>query len=385
MRKAGHTIKQTSLFDPLQVGSITLPNRVVMAPLTRMRAGTGNVPTALNALYYTQRANAGLIIAEGTAISEQAQGYPSAPGIYTNEQIAGWKSVTSAVHTAGGRIYLQIAHNGRNSHSSFIPDGGPPVAPSAIASTLPGFTRDFRQVPIETPRALQINEIASIVQDFAVAGRNAIEAGFDGVELQASNSHLIDQFLEDGTNVRTDIYGGSIKNRMRFLIEIMESVSAAIGVGRVGVRLSPFGQYGGIRDSNPMELFTTTVQELSGRGLAYLHLIEGRGSEIGLGDILHEDAVNNAKLFRPHFDGVLLSAAAYTPDSAARTVHEGHADAIAFGRHYISNPDLALRIANGVSLAPHDRATFYGGGEHGYTDYPCVSDLKENELTAVSQ
>ena len=294
--------------------------------------------------------------------------------------------MTKAVHSAGGRIFLQIAHNGRNSHSSFIPGGGPPVAPSAIASTLSGFTRDFRQVPIETPRALQIGEISSIVEDFAGAARSAMEAGFDGIEVQAANSHLIDQFLEDGTNIRTDIYGGSVLNRMRFLIEILDGVSAAAGPSRVGLRLSPFGQYGGIHDSNPMELFTTTVQELSGRGLAYLHLIEGRGSEIGLGDALHDDALNNAKLFRPHFDGVLLSAAAYTPVSAAETIDKGYADGIAFGRHYISNPDLAIRIANGAQLAPYDRKTFYGGDEHGYTDYPSASEFKENiGRTVVAQ
>ena len=371
-------MKQTSLFEPIQLGDTTLPNRVVMAPLTRMRAGPNSVPTALNALYYSQRATAGLIIAEGTAVSEQGQGYPSAPGIYTRDQINGWKAVTAAVHSAGGRIFLQIAHNGRNSHSSFIPGGGPPVAPSAIASTLPGFTRDFRQVPIETPRALRIDEVSSIVQDFVTAAQSAMVAGFDGVELQASNSHLIDQFLEDGTNARTDIYGGSIENRMRFLMEILDGVSAAIGVGRTGVRLSPFGQYGGIRDSDPLKLFTMTIQEVSKRGIAYLHLIEGRGSEIGLGDTLHENALNNAKLFRPHFNGVLLSAAAYTPLSAATAIKEGYADAIAFGRHYISNPDLARRIADGSSLAPYDRSTFYGGGEAGYTDYPEIS-AKEND------
>jgi N-ethylmaleimide reductase len=327
----------------------------------------------LNALYYAQRATAGLIIAEGTAVSEQGQGYPSAPGIYTREQIDGWKSVINAVHSSGGRIFLQIAHNGLNSHSSFIPGGGLPVAPSAIASTLSGFARDFQQVPIETPRVLQIDEISSIVEDFEAAARNAIEAGFDGVELQASNSHLIDQFLQDGTNVRTDIYGGCVENRMRFLREILDGVSAAIGVTRTGVRLSRFGQYGGIHDSNPMRLFTLTTQELSKRGIAYLHLIEGRGSEIGLGDALHEDALNNAKLFRPLFDGVLLSAAAYTPLTAANVIAEGDADAIVFGRHYISNPDLAKRIADGVPLASYDRSTFYGGGEVGYTDYPWES------------
>jgi N-ethylmaleimide reductase len=373
-------MKNSSLFEPLELGSVTLPNRVVMAPLTRMRAGPGNVPTALNATYYAQRATAGLIIAEGTAVSQQGQGYPSAPGIYTQEQIDGWKSVTQAVHAAGGRIFLQIAHNGRNSHSSFMPDGGPPVAPSAIASNLPGFTRDFRQVPIETPRALELSEISVIVEDFAAATRNAMEAGFDGVELQASNSHLIDQFLQDGTNVRTDIYGGSVQNRMRFLQEILDVSAAVIGPDRVGVRLSPFGQYGGIHDSNPLGLFTSTIQELSGRGLAYLHLIEARGSEIGLGDTLHEDALNNARLFRPNFDGVLLSAAAYTPRSASTALEKGYADAIAFGRYFISNPDLPIRIAQRIPLTPYDRTTFYGGGDHGYTDYPSVGKQDDAAL-----
>jgi N-ethylmaleimide reductase len=359
-----------SLFQPLQLGSITLPNRIIMAPLTRMRAGAGNVPTALNAKYYAQRATAGLIIAEGPAVSQQGQGYPNAPGIYTQEQLDGWKTVTEAVHSRGGRIFLQIAHNGRNSQSSFMPDGGPPVAPSAIPPTLPGFTSDGRQVPIETPRPLRLEDISPIVDSFTLASRKAIQAGFDGVELQASNSHLIDQFLEDGSNTRSDAYGGSIVNRMRFLLEITEGVTAAIGSERLGVRLSPFGQYGGICDSNPMRLFISIVEELNERNLAYLHLIEGRGSEIGLGDALHEDALNNAKVFRPHFQGPLISAAAYTSSSASDTVVAGTADAIAFGRLFISNPDLVERIAADRPLSPYDRSTFYGGQEKGYTDYP---------------
>jgi N-ethylmaleimide reductase len=359
-----------SLFQPLRLGSITLPNRIVMAPLTRMRAGVSNVPTALNAQYYAQRATAGLIIAEGTAVSQQGQGYPNAPGIYTQEQLDGWKTVTEAVHSQGGRIFLQIAHNGRNSHSSFMPDGGPPVAPSAIPTTLPGFTSDGRQVPIETPRPLHLEEISQIVDSFVSASRRAIEAGFDGVELQAANSHLIDQFLENGSNTRSDAYGGSIVNRMRFLLEITEGVTAAIGSERLGVRLSPFGQYGGICDSNPMRLFISIVEELNQRNLAYLHLIEGRGSEIGLGDALHEDALNNAKVFRPHFQGPLISAAAYTSNSASDTVDGRTADAIAFGRLFISNPDLVERIEADRPLSPYDRSTFYGGQEKGYTDYP---------------
>jgi N-ethylmaleimide reductase len=359
-----------SLFEPLRLGHITLPNRIIMAPLTRMRAGAGNTPTALNAEYYAQRATAGLIIAEGTAVSQQGQGYPNAPGIYTEEQVEGWKIVTEAVHSRGGRIFLQIAHNGRNSHSSFMPDDGPPVAPSAIPPKLPGFTNHGQQVPIETPRALCLEEIAPIINSFIQASRNAIQAGFDGVELQASNSHLIDQFLEDGTNTRSDGYGGSVANRMRLLLEITEGVTASVGSDRLGVRLSPFGQYGGIYDSSPMELFTSIIEELNVRKLAYLHLIEGRGSEIGLSDALREDALNNARLFRPHFRGPLISAAAYTPISARDTVGGGTADAVAFGRLFISNPDLVERIAGNHSINPYDRSTFYGGQEHGYTDYP---------------
>jgi N-ethylmaleimide reductase len=357
------------LFTPLRLGAIRLPNRIVMAPLTRMRAGIKNVPTALNAEYYAQRSSAGLIISEGTAVSAQAQGYPSSPGIYTAEQIAGWRGVTDAVHARGGRIVMQIEHNGRNSHSSLLPDGSLPVAPSAIAPNLPGFTKDFQQVPSEVPRALETAEIPVVVATFRQAALNAIEAGFDGVELQGANSHLIEEFLEDGTNQRTDAYGGSKENRVRFLLGIVEEVTAAIGPDRLGVRLSPFGQYGGISDSNPLELFTFVIQELDKRRIAYLHLIEAKGSEMGLTDELHEDAVNNAALFRDLFDGPLLSAAAYTPESAALAIEGEYADAIAFGRLFIANPDLVRRIKEGQPLNAYDRSTFYGGGERGYTDY----------------
>ena len=366
-------MKHSRLFEPLHLGSITLPNRIIMAPLTRMRAGTGNAPTELNALYYSQRASAGLIIAEGTAVSQQGQGYPNAPGIYSSEQVDGWRKVTKAVHELGGRIFIQLAHNGRNSHSSFMPDGGVPVAPSPIPPNLPGFTSDGRKVPIEIPRELAPPEIREIVESFATAARNAIEAGFDGVELQAANGHLIDQFLEDGSNQRADNYGGSVENRMRFLLEVLESVSEVTGPQKLGVRLSPFGQYGGIHDGSPMRLFTSVVKELSRYRLAYLHLIEGRGSEIGLGDELHADALDNARIFRPHYEGSLISAAAYTPTTARDTIEEGDADAIAFGRLFIANPDLVERIGQGAILNEYDRSTFYGGGEHGYTDYPLAN------------
>jgi N-ethylmaleimide reductase len=358
-----------TLFSPLKLGAIQLPNRIIMAPLTRMRASAANVPTALNAEYYAQRSSAGLIISEGTAISPQAQGYPHAPGIYTAAQIAGWRNVTDGVHARGGRIIMQIAHNGRNSHSSLVPDGAPPVAPSAILSTIPALTNDFQQVQGEIPRALETSEIATIVGTFRQAALNAIEAGFDGVELQGANSHLIEQFLENGTNQRTDAYGGPQENRARFLLEIVDEVSAAIGADRLGVRLSPFGQYGGIHDSNPLELFTYVIGELSKRRIGYLHLIEARGSEIGLTDELHENAQNNAVLFRSAFQGPLLSAAAYTPESAAEAIGSKHADAIVFGRLFIANPDLVERIKENRPLNAPDRSTFYGGGYHGYTDY----------------
>jgi N-ethylmaleimide reductase len=345
-----------------------------MAPLTRMRAGAANVPSALNAEYYAQRCSAGLIISEGTAISPQAQGYPNAPGIYTAAQIAGWRTVTDRVHAHGGRMVMQIAHNGRNSHSSLMADGVIPVAPSAIAPAIPALTKDFQQVPAETPRPLETCEIAVIVSAFRQAALNAMEAGFDGVELQGANSHLIEQFLENGTNQRTDEYGGSKENRARFLLEIVAAVTAAIGVDRLGVRLSPFGQYGGIHDSNPQELFHFVIGELSKRRIAYLHLIEARGSEIGLTDDLHENAPNNAALFRSAFDGPLLSAAAYTADSAAEAIDKQQADAIVFGRLFIANPDLVERIKGNQPLNHPDRSTFYGGGAHGYTDYPsCVA------------
>jgi len=356
-------------FRPLRLGAIALRNRIVMAPMTRMRAGPGDVPTPLNRDYYAQRASAGLIITEGTAVNPQAQGYPDAPGIYTADQIAGWRAITEAVHARGGKIVMQIAHNGRNAHSSLLPDSVLPVAPSTVPPNIPALTRHFEQVPAEVPRALDTAELPVIVAAFRQAASNAMAAGCDGVELQGANSHLIEQFLDDGTNQRTDAYGGSTENRARLLFEIVESVSAEIGADRLGVRLSPFGGYGGIYDSNPLKLFTYVIRELSTRGLAYLHLIEARGSEIGLTDQLNDGALNNAALFRPAFAGPLLSAAAYTPQSAAEALKLGHADAIAFGRSFIANPDLPDRIRRGAPLSRSDRSTYYGGDAHGYTDY----------------
>lgn len=361
------------LFRPMKLGAIELGNRIVMAPMTRMRAGPGHAPTALNAEYYGQRASAGLIITEGVAVSPQGQGFPNAPGVYTADQIAGWRAVAEAVHARGGKIVMQIAHNGRNSHSSLLPDGVLPVAPSAIPPNIPAFTRDFQPVQAEVPRALDAEEVSGIVASFRQAASNAIVAGFDGVELQGANSHLIEQFLENGANHRSDAYGGSKENRARLLFEIVAAVSAEIGADSLGVRLSPFGRYAGIYDSNPLELFTYVVRELSNRGIGYLHLIEARGSEIGLTDKLNNGALNNAALFRPAFAGPLITAAAYTPDSAAEALRLGQADAVAFGRSFVANPDLPERIRAGAALTPFDRSTAYGGGPHGYTDYPTLA------------
>jgi N-ethylmaleimide reductase len=364
------------LFSPLRLGAIQLSNRIVMAPLTRMRSGAGHVPTAMNAEYYAQRASAGLIISEGTAVSPQAHGYPNAPGIYTADQIAGWRAITDGVHARGGKIILQIAHNGRNSHSSLMPDGAVPVAPSAVPPEIPALTSSFQQVPPETPRALDTNEIPGIVDAFRQAASHALAAGFDGVELQGANSHLIEQFLESGTNQRTDAYGGSKENRARLLFEIVDAVSAAIGADRLGVRLSPFGRYGGIYDSNPLELFTYVIRTLNNSRIAYLHLIEARGSEMGLTDALNDGALNNAALFRSAFDGPLISAAAYTPESADEAIRLKHADAIAFGRLFIANPDLPARVRSGSALNAFDRLTAYGGGARGYTDYPPLQPIE---------
>jgi N-ethylmaleimide reductase len=362
-----------NLFTPLQLGTLNLPNRIIMALMTRMRAGADNVPTDLNAEYYAQRSSAGLIISEGTAISPQAQGYPSAPGIYSAAQITGWKGVTNAVHTKGGRIVLQIAHNGRNSHSSLLPGKKLPVAPSSIPPNIPAFTSEFKPVISEVPRTLETAEIKEITTTFRQAALNTVEAGFDAVEVRGANGHLIEQFLETGTNNRTDEFGGKKENRARFLFNIVDEVVAAIGKDRVGVRLSPYGQYGGISDENPLDLFHFVIQELNKRCIAYLHLIEARGSEIGLTDELHQNAPNNAAIFRPDFHGPLISAAAYTPQTASAAIKENRADGIAFGRLFIANPDLVKRILTGKPLQSSDRSTFYGGNEHGYTDYKNLS------------
>ncbi|RFU44552.1 alkene reductase [Paraburkholderia sp. DHOC27] len=365
-----------NLFAPLSLGALELPNRIVMPPLTRMRAGAGGVPTPLSAKYYAQRATAGLIITEATAISLQAHGYPNMPGIYSREQIAGWSEVTRAVHENGGRIALQIVHSGRASHSSYNADGSLPVGPSAIApSTGQAFTPTFTLVDFETPRPLEIAELSAIVEDFLQAAQKAIEAGFDAVELHAANGYLLDEFLQDGSNQRTDRYGGSIAGRSLLLIETVAAVSNAIGAERVGVRLSPHGNFNDMHDSDPQALFGHVIEQLNGFHLAYLHLIEPRSSSIGAGEGLSVDSANNAALFGRAYRGPVISAGGYDAWSGSAALANGHADAIGFGRMFIANPDLVQRIKVLAPLNDYDRNTFYGGAERGYTDYPRIETV----------
>lgn len=365
-----------TLFEPLQCGDVTLQNRIIMAPLTRMRSmQPGNIPHALNAEYYAQRASAGLIISEATQISQQGQGYPGTPGIHSAEQAAGWKLVTDAVHTKGGKIFLQLWHVGRISHSSHQPNSGLPVAPSAITPTGKVFTADWKQADYETPRALETSELSGIVEDFRKSAQNAKDAGFDGVEVHGANGYLLDQFLQDGSNKRTDNYGGSIENRARLLLEVTDAVVAIWGKGRVGVRLSPYGTFNDMSDNDPIALFTYVLEQLSARGIAYVHVIEPRATGAGGGDAVASDMPSTSQLFRKYFSGVFISAGGYTPESAAEAVASGAADAVAFGRIYIANPDLPERIKAGAALNLYNRATFYGGAEKGYTDYPFLSQV----------
>ncbi|NBX52839.1 MAG: alkene reductase [Proteobacteria bacterium] len=361
-----------TLFDQVKIGDLTLNNRIIMAPLTRMRSRQpGDIPHQLNATYYSQRSSAGLIISEATQISPQGKGYPATPGIYSDQQIEGWKLVTNAVRNAGGKIFLQLWHVGRISHKSLQIDNKLPVAPSAIPAKNSGtFDSNWQPVAIETPHALTIEEIKSIVKDYKIATQNAIKAGFDGVELHGANGYLVDQFLQDSSNHRQDIYGGTIENRSRFLFEVLDEIIKIIGKGRVGVRLSPFGTFNDMSDSDPIKLFSYILSELNNRNIAFVDLIEPRASSAGGSDNQISNAPSTSEIFRQKYDGFLISAGGYNAKNAPETIANDKADAIAFGRYFISNPDLVDRLKNGVELAKYDRTTFYGGAEKGYTDYP---------------
>lgn len=353
-----------ALFQPMQLGSLTLPNRIVMAPMTRNRVTVDGVPTDLVATYYAQRASAGLIIAEATQICPEAQGYGLTPGIHEPAQIAGWQRVTEAVHRAGGRIFLQLWHTGRVSNVRVQPHGKAPVAPSAIrAEARTWIDGAFR--PTSPPRVLDGAEIAAIVGAFADAAENAVEAGFDGVELHGANGYLIDQFLRDGSNRRTDSYGGSVANRVRFLCEVVEAACGRIGPQKVGVRLSPVTPANGAFDSNPVPLFFHAVERLNAFAPAYLHIIEGatRGSR------QYGPAFDWGAL-RRSFEGAYIANNDYTAALAAARIAAGEADLVAFGRPFIATPDLVERIRGGHAAAQPDETTFYGGDHRGYTDYP---------------
>jgi N-ethylmaleimide reductase len=369
-----------SLFSPLQVGPYQLKHRLVMAPLTRMRAEKPTLaPRALNAEYYSQRATpGGLIIAEASPVIATGHGNPGTPGIYTEQQIKGWRGVVDAVHAKGGLIFLQLWHVGRVSHSSFQPGGVLPVSSSAvpISATLKTMAADGKPASYETPRALETGEIAGVVDSFRQAARNALNAGFDGVEIHGANGYLIEQFLQSHTNLRTDQYGGSIANRARFLMEITQAVIEVWGADRVGVRLSPYGVANDSREPDPIPLYTHVIKALDPLGLAYLHFVEPRSSGAGRAEVNHQNVPSAMVLFRPIWSGVLISAGGFTGETAEAAIAAGHADAIAFGRIFISNPDLPRRLKHGYPLTPYNRATFYGGEEIGYTDYSAYDELQ---------
>ncbi len=356
---------KNSLLTPLRLGDYELKNRVVMAPLTRMRANADLSPVDLNAVYYRQRASAGLIITEASQISPQGQGYPLTPGIYSEQQVAGWKKVTEAVHNEGGRIFIQLWHVGRISHSSLHPGDGLPVAPSAVKPEGMTFTGTWEQVPFETPRALETSEVKQIVKDYRKAAVNAVKAGFDGVELHSANGYLLNQFLHAKTNKRTDEYGGSIENRARIVLEVLDVLVEVLGPGKVGIRLSPFTMSGDIYDPESYPVYPYLLDKIAAYNLAYVHLIRARET-----DVNDQSALDQEKELWKAYPGTVIAADGFTPETARQYVDERLADAVAFGRLFIANPDLPRRIEKDRDLNPYDRDTFYGGGEKGYTDYP---------------
>jgi len=369
------------LFSPLQIGPYQLQHRVVMAPLTRMRAERSSfAPRPLNAEYYRQRATeGGLIIAEASPVLPSGRGNPATPGIYSPAQVEGWRGVVDAVHAKGGLIFLQLWHVGRVSHSSFQPGGALPVAPSAVAigGGLTTMTADGKVAPYETPRALEAAEIAAVIEGFRQGALYAREAGFDGVEIHGANGYLIEQFLQSHSNLRTDRYGGSIPNRARLLLEITEAVTSIWGADRVGVRLSPYGVANGSGEPDPMPLYTHVIKALDPLGLAYVHFIEPRSSGAGRAEVNHQNVPSAMLLFRPLWSGVLITAGGFTGEAADAAIAAGHADAIAFGRIFIANPDLPRRLREGLPLTPYNRATFYGGEAAGYTDYPVYGEMEQ--------
>jgi N-ethylmaleimide reductase len=370
------TPTQQKLFTPVQLGAIDLSHRVVMAPLTRQRSQQpGDLPGPLNTAYYSQRASeGGLIISEATTVAITGRGYLGAPGIYSDEQVAGWKKVTDAVHARGGKMILQLWHVGRVSHVDMT-GGESPVGPSEVPFEGVAFTKDG-WVPISPNRALRVEEVPALIDSFRQGAKRAGEAGFDGVEIHSGNGYLFDQFLQDGSNKRTDAYGGSVQNRARLLLQAVEAVAAVWSGDRVGVRISPSTQFNGMADSNPDLIFGYLAEQLNRFELAYLHIIEPRVK----GNVVIKEGAEPvaAQQMRKIFKSKIIAAGGFEPDTAEDIIVKGDADLVAFGRHFISNPDLPKRIKLRLPLNPYDRTTFYGGDAHGYTDYPCY----EEEVTA---
>ena len=361
------------LFSPLTLGELELPNRLVMAPLTRNRAiPPGMVPSPLAVESYAQRASAGLLITEASQVSQQGQGYQDTPGIYSKEQVAGWKKITDAVHARGGRISIQLWHVGRISHTSLQPNGGAPVGPSAIRAKGKTFVNGTF-TDISEPRALELSEIPGIIEDFRRGAANAVEAGFDGVEIHGANGYLLDQFAKDGSNKRTDQYGGSIENRARLMLEVSRVVAAEVGAERTGIRISPVTPANDVSDSDPQPLFDYIVEQLNALKLVYIHVIEGATG--GPRDIAPFDYAS----LRKRFKGAYIANNAYDFELANKVLEQGLADLIAFGKPFISNPDLVERLKKGAPLNEWDKATFYGGGAKGYTDYPTLEKAEAAE------
>lgn len=360
-----------TLFTPTRIGPYTLSHRVALAPLTRMRSTANDVPGSLMVEYYSQRASeGGLLIAEATPVSVRGNGYMGAPGIYADEQIAGWKQVVDAVHAKGGRIFLQLFHAGRQSHRDLQPGGAAPLAPSAVAFEGMAHTKDGWQ-PATPPREMTLDDIEVAIEEFRAGAVRARAAGFDGAEIHGANGYLVDQFLQDGSNRRTDAYGGSLENRARFLLDVTSAAASVFGADRVGVRIAPGGTFGGMSDSDPAATFGHAARELDAFGLAYLHVIEPRVA--GSQEVAEGAHAVAARELRAVFHGPVIAAGGFSPETAAAIVEAGDADLVAFGRHFIANPDLPHRIRHGLPLNAYDRSTFYGGDHRGYTDYPAAS------------
>jgi N-ethylmaleimide reductase len=373
-----------SLFSRYQIGPYTLSNRIVMAPLTRSRSKQpGTIPSRLNAFYYAQRAGAGLIVSEATQISQQGQGYAWTPGIYTPEQIEGWRLVAEAIHDADGIIFMQLWHVGRISHPALQPEGALPVAPSAIAPSGMAFITNAKGepefVPFVAPRALETGELPGIVRQYQQAARNALSAGLDGVEVHSANGYLLDQFLNSTTNLRTDVYGGSIENRSRLLLEVVDAVAGVCGSHRVGVRLSPLGTFNDMGDADPEALFAYVAEQLDARDLAYLHVVDPSYGGHQTTETADPRGVAIMRLIRERYTGALIVCGGYTRERAEAAIQSGQADLVAFGRPFIANPDLPERFRAQAPLNTPDQATFYGGGVQGYVDYPTLKQQSGEE------